>query len=164
MRLFLIFTGLILFFRLGAQENINDQKPGCKFQLGVSAGVGGSYTDKAFLLNLPASINIDYRISDNYFLQFTPGYLWLIRWNEHYLNLSLHAGRKFGNRFNLFLGPALTFDVGFFHDLGVSFGADYQLSERSSIMLSSYTFTLYDYHIDYFFMPLKFSYIFLILK
>jgi hypothetical protein len=101
---------------------------------------------------------IEYQIIRNYYLQLAPKYSWLWKWNEHYLTLPIHLRVGFGNRFSLFAGPAFTFDIGYYRDLGVSLGAIYQLNEKSSIILSAFTFTLYDYSIDYLYIPVGLSY------
>lgn len=135
-----------------------------RFKAGINMGIGTSFTDRTYLLNYQSSVTIDYSISERYSIQFAPKYTWLKNWNEHYLTLPFHVRKKFGNNFSVFAGPALTLDVGFFKDLGVSAGVNYYISQRSSIMLSAFTFTLYNYHIDYLFIPVSLSYNFTFLN
>lgn len=164
MKSFLMLIGLLTAFSADAQEIPEKKRAGHKFSVGVSTGIGTSYTDKVFLLNVPASGIIEYKIADTYFIRFAPMYTWLIRWNEHYLTLPVHIRKDLGEKFGLFTGPALTFDIGYFKDLGVSAGVYYHLGKRSSIVLSAFTFTLYDYHIDYLFVPVALTYRYMFLK
>ncbi|UCH14702.1 MAG: hypothetical protein JSV22_01765 [Bacteroidales bacterium] len=129
-----------------------------KFIIGIHAGIGWAYEDKAHLYNTSASFTFDYHLKNNYFIQFAPQYSWLWKWNEHYLTIPIHIRRKFGKRLSLFAGPALTFDIGYFKDLGISAGAYYHFRKRSALAISAFTFTLYDYYIDYFYVPVSISY------
>ncbi|MFC2138463.1 hypothetical protein ACFLTE_09835 [Bacteroidota bacterium] len=164
MRYFLILIGLCIAFSIRAQDISLSPESSRKTSLAVSMGLGASYTDKAFLLNVPASLSIDYKISENYFLQFAPKYTWLVRWNEHYLSLPLHLGIRVNKKISFFAGPALTYDIRYFKDLGISAGIYYHFGKRSSLALSAYTFTLYDYNIDYLFLPIALTYNFKIIK
>ena len=129
-----------------------------RFLIGVQAGHGWAWEDENHLFSLFAGLTFDYRISDHLFLQLAPSYSWLMRWNEHYLVLPLHLRRKFGECISLFAGPALTFDIGNFKDIGVSAGAYVHLSDRFTLVFSMFTFTLYDYDIDYLYVPINVSY------
>jgi hypothetical protein len=129
-----------------------------KLIFGIQAGVGWAYEDEANLFNTAISFTTDYRIKNNYFIQFAPQYSWLWKWNEHYLTLPIHLRKKFGSRLSLFAGPALTLDVGYFKDLGISAGAYYHFSNHSALAISVFSFTLYDYNIDYLYVPVSISY------
>jgi hypothetical protein len=129
-----------------------------KFLFGVQAGTGWAYEDKTHLYNTLACITFDYHLKSNYFIQFAPQYSWLWKWNEHYLTIPIHLRKKIGEKLSFFAGPALTFDVGYFKDLGVSVGAYYHFNKRSALALSVFTFTLYDYYIDYLYAPVNISY------
>ena len=135
-----------------------------KFNIGFNAGIGASYTDRAYLLNTPASLSFDFRATEQFFVQFAPKYSWLLKWNEHYLTLPLHLGIMINKRFSFFAGPALTFDIGYFKDLGISAGVYYHFGKRSAIVLSANTFTLYDYNINYLYVPIGLTYNYMILK
>jgi len=142
-------AGILNVFLISAQNVPANAETPEKLGLGFSAGPAVTYTDKAFLLSTQISGHLDYKISERCFIQLAPKYTWLIRWNEHYLTLPLHIGARFGERISCVAGPALTFDLGFFRDIGISAGVFYRFSERSAIGLSAHTFTLYDYSIDY---------------
>ena len=136
-------------------DNISVNK---NFIFGINTGAGWAYEDKAHLFNTSVSLTIDYHLKSNYFLQFAPQYSWLWKWNEHYLTLAIHLRKKFGKRFSLFAGPALTFDIGYFKDLGISMGGYFHIDNHSAIAISAFTFTLYDYYIDYLYVPVSISY------
>ena len=138
-------------------ENIPDPEIK-KLQFSIQTGAGWAYEDKANLFNTSASLTLDYHLKKQFYLQFAPTYSWLWKWNEHYMTLPIHLRKKFGNKFSLFAGPALTFDVGYFKDLGISAGGYYHLSEHSAIAVSAFTFTLYEYYIDYLYVPISISY------
>jgi len=129
-----------------------------KFMFGVQGGAGWAYEDEAHLFNISAGVTINYQIKSNFFIQFSPQYSWLWKWNEHYLTLPLHLRKKLGNKFSLFAGPALTFDVGNFKDIGISGGAYFHFTKRSALAISAFTFTLFDYDIDYLYVPVCISY------
>jgi len=129
-----------------------------KFMFGARGGAGWAYEDEAHLFNIAAGVTIDYRIKNNFFIQFAPKYSWLWKWNEHYLTLPLHLRKKIRNKLSLFAGPALTFDVGYFKDIGISGGAYYHFTKRSALVVSVYTFTLYDYDIDFLYIPVSITY------
>ena len=128
------------------------------FLFGMNAGMSCSYNDNAFNFAPTVSFSFDYHLINGYYLQFAPRYSWLYKWNEHYLTLVLHLRKRFGKRVSLFLGPCISWDVGFFNDLGISAGAYIHLGSKSAIMLSAFTFTLYDYNIDYTYIPVAISY------
>ena len=161
-----LFALLIYGSQLYAQEytdqDFKDENK--KLSLSVDAGMSWAYEDKAHLFNTTTSAIFDYQIKNNFYFQFAPRYTWLIKWNEHYLTLPLHIRKQFGKKLSLFAGPALTFDIGYFKDLGISAGLYYHFSKRSAIKLSVFTLTLYDYHIDYLFVPIGLTYTFTILK
>jgi hypothetical protein len=129
-----------------------------KFIPGINIGAGTAYADKAFNHHIAFSLTIDYHIKKGFFLQFAPKYSWLWKWNEHYLTLPVHLRKMFGDKISIFAGPALTFDIGYFKDLGISAGGCYHFSRRSAVILSAFTFTLYDYYIDYLYVPVSLSY------
>lgn len=129
-----------------------------RLQLGAGLGLAGAYADKAFQWSTPITFTVDYHFKRGIFLQFAPGYSWYWRWNDHYLTFPLHLGKRFGNKWSMYAGPTLTLDVGYFKDLGISAGISYHVSERSVLSLSAYTFTLYDYHIDYLMVPVSVGY------
>ncbi len=129
-----------------------------RFLFGIQAGNGWACEDEAHLFSLSAGLTIDFQITDHLFLQFAPSYSWLWKWNEHYLTLPVHFRKKFGERISLFAGPAVTFDVGYFKDLGLSAGAYVHLDNSFALVLSLYAFTLYDYDIDYLYVPINISY------
>ena len=151
----LIFACFITFF---CQGQISDTKKEPKFGFGVNAGVGWAYEDKSHLFNTSICMTVDYCLKNNYFIQFAPQYSWLWKWNEHYLTIPIHLRKKFGERFSLFAGPALIFDVGYFKDLGISGGAYYHFSNYSALAFTVFSFTLYDYYIDYLYVPVNISY------
>ena len=161
-----LFTLLIYSSQLYSQEYFdqNFQTENKKFSLSADAGMSWAYEDKAHLFNTSTSAILDYQIKNKFHLQFAPRYTWLIKWNEHYLTLPFHLRKQLGKKLSLFAGPALTIDIGYFKDLGISAGMDYYFSKRSAIKLSVFTFTLYDYHIDYLFVPIGLTYTFTILK
>lgn len=153
---------MLLFASLSSQGqewamDVNGPAAG-KFRFGVHVGSGWAYVDKTHLFNLSATLTIDYRILHHLYIQFAPGYSWLWKWNEHYLTLPVQLRKRFGECISLFAGPALTFDVGHFKDLGVSAGAYVHLNERFALVLSVYTFTLYDDDIDFLYVPVNISY------
>jgi len=129
-----------------------------RFLFGVQAGSGWAFEDETHLFNIAAGLTVDYQMTNHLFLQFAPAYSWLWRWNEHYLTLPFHFRAKIGGILSLFAGPALTFDVGYFKDLGVSAGVYLHLNDRFALVLSAYTFTLYGYDIDYLYVPVNISY------
>ena len=86
------------------------------------------------------------------------GYTYLIRWSEHYLTLPLHFGAYINNKIRVAAGPALSYDLGYFKDFGVSAAIYYHFNDWTAISISAFTFTLYDYHIDYLYIPLAVSY------
>lgn len=129
-----------------------------RFQFGVQAGTGWAYADESHLFNTALGLTVDYRITDNLFIQFAPGYFWLWKWDEHYLSLPLHLRKTFGERISLFAGPALNYDVGHFKDLGISAGVILHYSDRCALVLSATVFTLYDYDIDYLYVPVNILY------
>ena len=155
-----LFTLLIYSSQLYSQEYFdqNFQTENKKFSLSADAGMSWAYEDKAHLFNTSTSAILDYQIKNKFHLQFAPRYTWLIKWNEHYLTLPVHLRKKIGDRFSFYAGPALTFDIGYFKDIGLSSGIYFHYSERSAINLSAFTFTLYDYHIDYLFIPVGLTY------
>jgi len=143
----------------GQQRSIDSSNPvDRRFQFGIQAGNGWACEDETHLFSLSAGLTFDYQITDRLFLQFAPSYSWLWKWNEHYLTLPLHVRKKIGERISLFAGPALTFDLGYFKDVGVSAGAYVHLDNRFALVISVYAFTLYDYDIDYLYVPVNISY------
>ena len=129
-----------------------------KLTFGIQTGVGWAYEDEAHLFNTAVSFTADYQIKHNFFIQFAPQYSWLWKWNEHYLTLPIHLRKTLGDKFSLFAGPALTFDVGYFKDLGVSAGVYYLLGNHSALAISAFSFTLYDYDIDYLYVPVSMTF------
>lgn len=159
--LILIHLVQLIDFELVGQENTmikNSSTHDRKISIGINSGMSWAYEDRASLWGPQASVTIDYKIYNNIFVQFAPKYTWLMKWNEHYLTLPIHLRKKFGDKFSLYAGPALTFDLGYFKDLGLSAGAYYHINNRHAIVLSAYTFTLYDYFIDYLYVPVSLSY------
>ena len=150
----------ILFSVFLLQAEAQNQGTLIRFSIGVDGGGGASYTDKYFMLNTQAAFMMNYRITGRWSVQLAPRYTWLVKWNEHYLTLPLHLRISTGERFGIYAGPALVLDIGYFRDWGFSAGIYYNLSERSALNLLFYTFTLYDYNIDYLYIPigLTFSY------
>lgn len=136
----------------------NSKSDAGKFLFGVHAGTGWAYADEAHLFNTVVSVTVDYHIAKNFYLQFAPGYIWAWKWNEHYLTLPIHIRKRFGECISLFAGPALIFDIGHFKDLGVSAGIYFHYTTRSSLVLSASAFTLYDYNIDFLYLPVNISY------
>jgi hypothetical protein len=63
-----------------------------RFMLSSNGGIGASYADKAFLLNLLGSFTLDYVIKNKWSIQLAPKYIWLVKWNEHYLTVPLLQG------------------------------------------------------------------------
>ena len=161
MRLLLLIIISFFFIRPLTAHDISANK---KVIFGTNGGVGASYTDKVFLLNLQGSYTLDYFVNNNLSIQLAPKYTWLIKWNEHYLTLPIHLRKKIGERFSVFAGPSLTFDIGYFKDLGISAGVYYHFSKKQAFILSAYTFTLYDYNIDYIFIPVGIAYNYMFLK
>ena len=160
MRKLLIIILSLLAFDTFSQEvaTSNSMSSPKKLIFGIQAGAGWAYEDKAHLYNTTACLTLDYYIKNNFFIQFAPQYSWLWKWNEHYLTLPIHLIKNINDKFSLFAGPALTFDITHFKDLGVSGGAYFYLSKRSALALSAYTFTLYDYNIDYLYIPISISF------
>ena len=152
--------GICFIKAVAAQENTDPEK----FIPGISGGIGVSYTDKALLVNLQGSFTLDYYLTSKLSIQFAPGYTWLIRWNEHYLTIPLQLKMRLSDKLSVSAGPALTFDAGYFHNTGISAGVYYHFSKRSGIKISVYTFTLYNYHIDYLFVPLGLNYTYTFIK
>jgi len=142
--------------QVGAMDGLKSDTT--RFLIGIQAGNGWAWEDKNHLFSLFAGLTFDYRISDHLFLQFAPSYSWLMRWNEHYLTLPIHLRKKFGEIISLFAGPALTFDIGHFKDLGVSAGAYVHLNDRFTLAFSVFTFSLFDNDIDYLYVPINISY------
>jgi hypothetical protein len=143
----------------GQDRAMDSSNPGARrFLFGIQAGNGWACEDEVHLFNLSAGLTFDYKVADHLFLQFAPSYSWLWKWNEHYLSLPIHLRIKFGEIISLFAGPALTFDVGYFKDMGISAGAYVHLDNRFAFVLSVYAFTLYDYDIDYLYVPINISY------
>ena len=130
------------------------------FLFGFQAGVGWAYEDEVHMMISTLVFTLKYSFKNNYFVQLAPKYSWLMKWNEHYLTLPIHIGKRVGNRLSFFAGPALTYDIAFFRDLGLSAGACYHFGNRSALVLSLFTFTLYDYDIDYLIVPVSISYSF----
>ena len=128
------------------------------FVIGINLGIGWAYEDKAHLLNTSFGVTLDYHLKKHFYLQFAPRYSWLWKWNEHYLTLPIHVKKTFDNKLSIFAGPALSFDVGYFQSFGISAGLSYQWGKKSSIMLSAFSFTLHNYHIDYIYVPITLSY------
>lgn len=155
-----IFIFLAFTYQSYCQEKIDSTilTENRKLFFGATLGIGWAYEDEAHLYNTSTSFAVEYRIINNYYFQFAPIYSWLWKWNEHYLTLPIHIGKKFGNKISLFAGPALTFDVGFFKDFGISAGTYYHFNKKSALLLSAFTFTLYDYYIDYLYVPVSLSY------
>ena len=153
---------LLLFASLisqGQESAMDRNKPVVdRFQFGVQAGSGWACEDETHLFSLLAGLTVDYQMTDHLFLQLAPSYSWQWTWNEHYLILPVHLRAKFSEIISLFAGPALTCDIGNFKDLGVSAGAYFHLNNRFALVLSVYTFTLYDYDIDYLYVPVNISY------
>lgn len=129
-----------------------------KLNLSAGMGLAGAYADKAFQWSAPITIQVDYYLKHGLFLQFAPSYSWYWRWNDHYLTFPLHLGKRIGNKWSVYAGPALSLDVGYFKDLGISAGFNYHITEQSVLRISAYTFTLYDYHIDYLMVPVSVGY------
>ena len=86
----------------------------------TNLGAAWAFEDKAHLFSASTGIILDYHLIHNFYVQFAPKYSWLWKWNEHYLTLPVHVRKKFGDKFSVFAGPALTFDIGYFKDLGIS--------------------------------------------
>ena len=160
MRKLLIIILSLLSFGTFSQEvkKSNSLNTNKKFIFGIQAGAGWAYEDEAHLFNTSACLTLDYHFKNNFLIQFAPQYSWLWKWNEHYLTLPIHLRKRLNKKFSLFVGPALTFDVGCFRDLGISAGAYYHISNRTALALSVFTFTLYDYYIDYVYAPISISY------
>jgi hypothetical protein len=142
----------------GAQPTDQRTAQQGRLHAGINAGIGTSFTDKAVLFTLHGGVACDYFFIGTWYLRLAPEYTWLIRWNEHYLTFPVQAGRKMGRKMSFYAGPAVTFDIGYFRNLGLSAGADYHFGKRSAIMISAFTFTLFDYHVDYVFIPVSISY------
>lgn len=149
---------LACFITLFCQGQRPDTKKEPKFEFGINTGVGWAYEDEAHLFNTSCCFSMDYRIKNKYFIQLAPQYSWLWKWNEHYLTIPIHLRKKFGDRLSLFAGPALTFDIGYFKDLGISGGAYYHFNNHSALAVTVFSFTLYDYYIDYLYVPVNISY------
>jgi hypothetical protein len=152
--LFLFFCFITLF----CQGQTSDTNKIPKFEFGVNAGVGWANEDEACLYNSSICLSVDYRIINKYSIQFAPQYSWLWKWNEHYLTIPIHLRKKFGERFSLFAGPALSFNVGNFNDLGFSGGVYYHFCNHSALAVTVFSFTLYDYCIGYLYVPVSISY------
>ncbi len=158
------FIYAIAFVQLSLVGNAQDKIAGFdpdeehKFIIGFNLGVSCSYSDETYLFSFPVSLSLDYHIKNGYYIQFAPKYSWLYKWNEHYLTLPLHLRKRFGQRLSLFLGPCISWDVGYFKDWGISGGAYIHLGKSSSIVLSAFSFTLYNYYIDYRYLPIGISY------
>ncbi len=129
-----------------------------RITLAAQCGISASYNDRALNKSISASFVFDYNFSKSYSVQLAPKYTWLYKWNEHYLTLPIHVKRNLGTKFSMYAGPALTLDVGYFSGLGLSAGILYQLNKKHAIVLSAFTFDLYKYHIDYFYVPVEISY------
>ncbi|MFC2125002.1 hypothetical protein ACFLU5_09340 [Bacteroidota bacterium] len=160
-KLILFFSLLFLSIIARSQDRMSDVNTdtNSRILIGCNLGVNCSYSDEAYNFSAPvASISFDYHIKNGYYLQVAPKYSWLYKWNEHYLTVPLHVRKRFSNRFSFYAGPSITWDVGYFRDLGISAGTYFHVNEQSSIILSVYTFTLYDYEIDYLYAPVGISY------
>ena len=156
-----IFISILFFcYQVNAQElaESNHSFDDKRFSFGANLGIGWTFEDKAHLFNTSAGFIFDYHLKNKFYVQFAPRYVWLWKWNEHYLALPVHIRKKLGDKLSVFGGPALIFDIGYFKDLGISAGMYYHLGNRSALILSAFTFTLYDYHIDYLYVPLSLSY------
>ena len=149
-----VLLGICFIRSVPAQDSPGDKM----FIFGTIGGIGASYTDKLILLNLQGSMTLDYFFKDTWSIQFAPRYTWLAKWNEHYLTIPIHLKKKLCEKFSFYGGPAITFDIGYFRDMGISAGILYHFDKRSAINLSAFTFTLYDYHIDYLFVPVVLSF------
>lgn len=160
--LLFLFLGVVLASNMVAQ--VPRDETNNNLRIAFNIGLGVSYTDKYVLINSATSIDFDFTLSDNYFLQFAPKYTYLHKWIEHYITLPIHFGVNLTNKIRIAAGPALSFDVGNFKDIGISAGMYYHFSERSAISISAFSFTLYDYKIDYLFIPLAVSYNLMIFK
>jgi hypothetical protein len=126
--------------------------------IGSGGGVSCSYSDKTFLYSTPAFLSLDYHIKNGYYLQIAPKYSYLYRWSEYYLTLPLHVRKQISNRFSLYVGPCITWEIPYFRDLGISAGAYFHINKNTSIILSVFTFTLWDYYIDYTYIPIGVSF------
>ena len=168
MKNLILFTGFFLLSTYATGQN-DDKKMNSdhigRFLIGIDLGISGSYSDAAHNISAPvSSICLDYHIGKNYYLQIAPRYSWLFRWNEHYLTLPLHVRKRFNKLLSVYEGPSITRDVGYFRDLGISVGINFHISERSSINLSVFTFSLADYHIHYRYVPVGISFKYYLLK
>ena len=68
----------VSFLAQGQNGALDSPKPVAgRFLFGVQAGGGWAYEDESHLFNAMASLTVDYRITDNLFVQFAPGYSWL---------------------------------------------------------------------------------------
>jgi hypothetical protein len=128
------------------------------FEFGINAGIGWTYEDKAHLLNTTVCFTLDFRIINSYSIQLAPQYAWLWTWNEHYLTIPIHLRKRFGDKLSLFAGPAISFDLAYFKDCGISAGAYYHFNKHNGLAISANTFTLYDYGIDYLYVPISLTY------
>lgn len=129
-----------------------------RFLIGVQAGNGWACEDEKHLFNLTAGLTIDYQIADHFFLQLAPSYYWLWTWNEHYFILPVHFRQKYSDLFSLFAGPAITFNVGYSENVGLSVGAYIHLDNRFALVLSVYAFRLYGHDTDFLYVPINMSY------
>jgi hypothetical protein len=155
MKAILTIVCIYLILPVNAQNGANGSR---KIHTGVNVGPAVAYADKAFLIHSQAGININYKVTEKIKLQFAPKYTWLIKWNEHYLTLPLHLGVELTDKISVFAGPALSIDVGYFKDLGISAAASYRISNRSAVELSAFSYTLYDYQIDFLYIPVSILY------
>lgn len=129
-----------------------------KITIGARTGLGTAYTDNLFVICIPASLSFEVESVNRFYLRMAPEYTWLVKWNEHYLTLPLQIKKQFGEHISLFAGPCITWEPGSFHDWGLSGGIQYQISDKSSIILSAFTFDLNAYCIDYRFVPVGITY------
>jgi hypothetical protein len=167
MKLIVILISICCFVEKGfTQEVIQADKSNDnhKFSMSGNLGLSFAYADKRSLISPTTSVSTSFHLKKGYYLEFAPRYTWICKWNEHYLTLPIHLKKQVNKRVSLFAGPAITWDVGYFRDFGISAGADLYIGENSSIKLSFFTFTLYDYYIDYLYVPVGISYSYRFIK
>lgn len=129
-----------------------------RFILGSNIGASCAYADLAFNFALTGSITLDYHLKNGYYLQLAPRYSWLWRWNEHYLTVPLHLRKQLNDHLSVYAGPAMSWDIGYFRDLGFSGGINLHITRKSAIQLFVFTFSLKDYEIDYWYVPVGVAY------
>lgn len=139
---------------ISGEKNTKDRS----LSFGVFAGPAWAYEDKAYLWSPQVSVLVDLRLKQDFFIRSAPTYTWLMKWNEHYLALPLQLGKTLNHKWSFYAGPAFIMDVGFFHDLGFAGGMTRHLNRHHAISLSAFRFTLYDYHIDYLYIPVCLGY------